>query len=135
MLSAPLRELLSSDSRGTSHFETNSVSALCSQVRTGTWGAILPQSLAKDLHTSGDIVCISLPPLPGAAKVGVVIPDREFAVPLAEAFFSSTAKQPHGPSTRPLAKTASPQPPLAVGIDPRTLNGWRPADRPLRTSN
>ncbi len=83
-----LRQLLQGDSVPGPPLETNSVSALVAHVRTGSWAAVLPRMLAADLKTA-ELECFTLPAVPDSLEVGVVIPDREFTVPLAEAFFAS----------------------------------------------
>ena len=69
------------------HVETNSISALYSQVRTGAWSSVLPRSLASAVDTNGDFEMIALPKSAKPVRVGVVMPDRELSLPLAEAFF------------------------------------------------
>jgi len=69
------------------HVETNSISALYSQVRTGAWSSVLPQSLAHAVDTNDDFDAVALPKSGKPIRVGVIMPDREFSLPLAEAFF------------------------------------------------
>lgn len=69
------------------HIETNSISALYSQVRSGAWSSILPRSLASIAEDSVEFEMIALPKSSKPARVGVIIPDRDLSLPLAEAFF------------------------------------------------
>jgi DNA-binding transcriptional LysR family regulator len=69
------------------HIETNSISALYSQVRSGAWSSVLPRSLASIADDSSEFEMIALPKSGKPAHVGVIIPDRELSLPLAEAFF------------------------------------------------
>ena len=69
------------------HIETNSISALYSQVRSGAWSSVLPRSLASIADDSDEFEMIALPKSGKPAHVGVIIPDRDLSLPLAEAFF------------------------------------------------
>jgi DNA-binding transcriptional LysR family regulator len=69
------------------HIETNSISALYSQVRSGAWSSVLPRSLASIADDSDEFEMIALPKSGKPARVGAIIPDRELSLPLAEAFF------------------------------------------------
>jgi DNA-binding transcriptional LysR family regulator len=69
------------------HIETNSISALYSQVRSGAWSSVLPRSLAGIAEGSDEFEMISLPKSSRPARVGVIIPDRDLSLPLAESFF------------------------------------------------
>jgi DNA-binding transcriptional LysR family regulator len=69
------------------HMETNSISALYSQVRSGAWFAVLPRSLARVAEDSDELEMIPLPKSGKAVRVGVIIPDRDTSLPVAEAFF------------------------------------------------
>jgi DNA-binding transcriptional LysR family regulator len=67
--------------------ETNSISALYSQVRSGAWSSVLPRSLASDAEGSDELEMLPLPRAWKPAQVGVIIPDEGHSSPLAEAFF------------------------------------------------
>ena len=69
------------------HIETNSITALYSQVRSGAWSSVLPRSLASIADDSDDLEMIALPKSGKPARIGVIVPDRELSSPLAEAFF------------------------------------------------
>ncbi|HXC32264.1 MAG TPA: LysR family transcriptional regulator [Verrucomicrobiae bacterium] len=69
------------------HIETNSISALYSQVRSGAWSSVLPRSLARVAENSDDLEMIPLPKSGKPVRVGVIIPDRDTSLPVAEAFF------------------------------------------------
>jgi DNA-binding transcriptional LysR family regulator len=69
------------------HIETNSISALYSQVRSGAWSSVLPKSLAGIAEDSEEFEMIALPKSSRPARVGVIIPDRDLSLPLAESFF------------------------------------------------
>jgi DNA-binding transcriptional LysR family regulator len=69
------------------HIETNSISALYSQVRSGTWASVLPRSLAGIAEDSNEFEMIALPKPSKPARVGVIIPDRDLSLPIAESFF------------------------------------------------
>lgn len=70
-----------------SHIETNSISALYSQVRSGAWSSVLPRSLASIAHESDELEMILLPKSGRPVRVGVMIPEQELSSPIAEAFF------------------------------------------------
>ena len=90
------------------HVETNSVTALYAQVRSGQWGSILPRSLATDSAVGADLKCIPLQTSGNVPiSVGVMIPDRDLTFPLAEAFFNvAVAFKATVPSTRKLKSSS-----------------------------
>jgi DNA-binding transcriptional LysR family regulator len=70
------------------HIETNSLSTLYSHVLSGAWASVLPRSLASSAGgDSGAYETIDLPRSGEPPCVGVMIPDRDLSLPLAEAFF------------------------------------------------
>lgn len=85
------------------HIETNSISALYSQVRSGAWSSVLPRSLASIAENSDDFEMITLPKPDKSVRVGVFLPDRELSLPLAESFFQ-IALNTKIPWARPKAK-------------------------------
>lgn len=85
--SSPIRDILSQLGLDVAHVETNSVTALYAQVRSGHWASILPRSLAVESEIGIDLKCIPLLPSSTPISVGVMIPDRDLTFPLAEAFF------------------------------------------------
>jgi DNA-binding transcriptional LysR family regulator len=95
MLSAncPIRALLNYQARNSAFIETNSLTALHSYVRSGTWSAVLPAPLAMDLQAIGDVESIALPALRGPIPVALMIPDRELSFQPAEAFFRLAVSQ------------------------------------------
>ncbi len=87
--SSPIRDILSQLGLNVAHVETNSVTALYAQVRSGQWASILPKSLAAASEVGADLKCVPLLPSGGSPiSVGVMIPDRDLTFPLAEAFFN-----------------------------------------------
>jgi DNA-binding transcriptional LysR family regulator len=99
-----IREFLRDATRTASRLEINSTTALHAHLRSGVWAAILPRPLAIALELSGDLLSIPLPDRKDPAPVGIVIPSREAAVPLAEGFFRLAA------SSKPVAAPARSQP-------------------------
>jgi DNA-binding transcriptional LysR family regulator len=97
--SSPIREILSHLGLNVAHVETNSVTALYAQVRTGQWASILPRSLAVESEVGPDLRSVPLLPCGNPISVGVMIPDRDLTFPLAEAFFNVA-----------VSLTAAPQP-------------------------
>ncbi|MDP8991374.1 MAG: LysR family transcriptional regulator substrate-binding protein, partial [Acidobacteriota bacterium] len=100
--SSPVRDILSQLGLNVAHVETNSVSALYAQVRSGQWASILPRSLAAASEVGADLKCIPLPPSASSpTAVGVMIPDRDLTFPVAEAFFNvAVSVKPADPSPK-----------------------------------
>lgn len=85
---SPIRDILNQVGLDVAHVETNSLTALYANVRSGRWASILPLSLATQSEIRGDLTRIPLPPSGEPISVGVMIPDRDLTFPLAEEFFN-----------------------------------------------
>ncbi|MDP9113748.1 MAG: LysR family transcriptional regulator [Acidobacteriota bacterium] len=99
---SPVRDILSQLGLNIAHVETNSVTALYAQVRSGQWASILPRSLTAASEAGADLKCIPLLPSDSAPiAVGVMIPDGDLTFPLAEAFFNvAVSLKPKAPSPK-----------------------------------
>lgn len=88
---SPVIDLLSHPGANSAHIETNSITALYSQVRSGDWAAVIPRSLALEADVNSELESIPLAHSGQSIPVGVMIPDRDLTFPLAEAFFNVAA--------------------------------------------
>jgi DNA-binding transcriptional LysR family regulator len=86
--SSPIRDLLNLPGPSVAHMETNSLTVLYANVRSGPWASILPASLAEGPQIGSDLRSIPLLPSGTSISVGLMIPDRDLTFPLAEAFFN-----------------------------------------------
>jgi DNA-binding transcriptional LysR family regulator len=82
-----MHSLINHGERDPVRLETNSITALRASIARSKWPALVPVALANELRVAGNLLSIALPALHKPDPIAVVIPFREFAPPLAEAFF------------------------------------------------
>ena len=69
------------------HVATRSILVVMDYVRTGKWGSVVPRPIHPMIVNDTELEAIPLPNTGETPCMGIVIPHREPASPLAEAFF------------------------------------------------
>jgi DNA-binding transcriptional LysR family regulator len=80
-------EMLNSALNKTPHVITNNIWLLMDHVRTGNWASVLPRPVRSMVAGDQELEAIPLPKSGTPPSIGIAVPRREPASPLAQAFF------------------------------------------------
>jgi DNA-binding transcriptional LysR family regulator len=80
-------EMLNNALNKTPHVITNNIWLLMDHVRTGNWASVLPRPVRIMVAADKELEAIPLPKSGTAPSIGIAVPRREPASPLAQAFF------------------------------------------------
>ena len=86
-------EMLNSALNKTPHVITNNIWLLMDHVRTGNWASVLPRPVRCMVAEDQELEAIPLPKSGTPPSIGIAVPRREPASPLAQAFFEISTSE------------------------------------------